>query len=198
MTRWAVGGTVLLAAAAVVAWYGVQQTGPEVVVNAPVTPAPPPAVPPPPAAPAPLARVVDVADIDPLLDPPTTPAAGVTPTGPILIAVGYEEPAPAPAPAGDVTPIPPAVEYGDGDADGDDRVEVAPPPRARPTPAALLVPTPAELVRAGWYGEAWLTDAGPQDHWYEWPPLVPDFDDPCRPARLGIFPGVVVSAGLFF
>lgn len=168
MTRWAVGGTVLLAAAAV-AWYGVPQTGPEVVVNAPVTPAPAPTVPPPPAAPAPLARVVDVADIDPLLDPPTTPAAGVTPTGPVLIAVGYEEPAPTPAAAGEVTPIPPAVEDGDGNADGDedDRVDVAPTPREVLPPAALLVPTPAELVRAGWYGDAWRADAGSQDHWYE-------------------------------
>lgn len=109
MKRWAIGGAAVLAAAAAVGWYGSARRGPEIVVNAPVTPEPAPPVPAP-AEPVMLARVVDVADIDPLLDPPVIPAAEGAP-GPVLIAVGYDEPAAAPvAPAAPAAPIPPAVE----------------------------------------------------------------------------------------
>ncbi len=125
MKRWVVGGAAVLAAAAVVGWYGATRRGPEVVVNAPATPepAPTPTVPAP-AEPAVLARVVDVADIDPLLDPPAIPTAEGA-AGPVLIAVGYEEPAPAPVVPRDVPPIPPA-------ASDDDDIEVAPMPREAP------------------------------------------------------------------
>ena len=60
-------------------------------MNAAVAAEPAPPVPPRPADPAQLARVVDVADIDPLLDPPAIPAAA-GPPGPVLTAVGYDEP----------------------------------------------------------------------------------------------------------
>ena len=119
MKRWAIGGAAVLAAAGGVGWYGAPRRGPEVVVNAPAAPEPAPPVPAP-AAPAILARVVDVTDIDPLLDPPAIPAAEGA-AGPVLIAVGYEEPAPAPVVSRDVPPIPPAA--------ADDDVEVAPMPR---------------------------------------------------------------------
>ncbi|HYH66972.1 MAG TPA: hypothetical protein VD866_19915 [Urbifossiella sp.] len=109
MTRWAIGGAMLVAVLAALAWVGGSRSGPEVVVNAAVEPEPAPPVPPRPAAPAELPHVVDVTDIDPLLDPPAIPAAGGA-TGPVLTAVGYDEPAPAPAPAGDVPPIPTAVD----------------------------------------------------------------------------------------
>lgn len=111
MTRWAIGGTVLLAGLAALACLGMTRSGPEIVVNAAVTPEPAPPVTAPPAGPE-LARVVDVTDIDPLLDPPPIPAAA-GPAAPVLTAVGFEEPAAPVAPTGDVPPIPPAVE-GDG------------------------------------------------------------------------------------
>jgi hypothetical protein len=72
-----------------------------VVVEAQASPAPP--------APLVLPNVVDVTDIDPLLDPPAIPTAeSPAPLGPMLTAVGYEEPKPLP-PAKDVVPIPPAA-----------------------------------------------------------------------------------------
>ncbi|MFO0798237.1 MAG: hypothetical protein U0804_12235 [Gemmataceae bacterium] len=108
MVRWAIGATALLAGLAALTWIGTKRTGPEIVVNAPVTPEPAPPVPPRPAEPA-LVRVVDVTDIDPLLDPPTIPAAAGG-AAPVLTAVGYEEPAAPAPPAGPVTPIPSAVD----------------------------------------------------------------------------------------
>lgn len=112
MTRWVVGGAVLVAGVGAVAWLGGTRTGPEIVVNAPVTPEPAPPVPPP-AEPVVLARVVDVTDIEGLLDPVPIPAAEGAPAGPVLTAVGYEEPAAPVAPTGDVPPIPPAAEDDD-------------------------------------------------------------------------------------
>ena len=120
MTRWAIGGAVVVLAAACFTRVGVPRSGPEIVVNGPVEPEPAPPPPPRPAPPRELARAVDVADIDPLLDPPPIPAADATPA-PVLIAVGFEEPAASPTPAADAPPIPPAAE--------DDAVEVAPMPR---------------------------------------------------------------------
>lgn len=109
MKRWAVGGAVVLAGVTAVGWYGAARRGPEVVVNAPVRPDPAPPVPAP-AEPVVLARVVDVTDIDPLLDPPAIPAAAGA-AGPVLTAVGYEEVSPPPAAAAlPAAPIPPAVE----------------------------------------------------------------------------------------
>jgi hypothetical protein len=110
MTRWAIGGVAVVTMAAAVLHFGSRRTGPEVVVDAPVTPEPAPPAPARPAAPAPLAQVVNVADIDPLLDPPAVPAAAGTPAGPVLTAVGYEGAAAPPAPASATAPIPPAVE----------------------------------------------------------------------------------------
>lgn len=107
MTRWAIGGTMLLAGLAAVACVGFTRSGPEIVVNAEVTPEPAPPVLPRAADPE-LPRVFDVADIDPLLDPPPAPA--VVGPAPVLTAVGYEEPAAATPPTGDVPPIPPAEE----------------------------------------------------------------------------------------
>ncbi|HEX4608627.1 MAG TPA: hypothetical protein VH092_10525 [Urbifossiella sp.] len=191
MTRWVVGGVVVLATAAAVAWYGVPRTGPEVVVNAPVTPEPAPPVPAgrPKAEPVLLARVVDVADIDPLLDPPPAPAAAGPPAGPVLTAVGYEEPAPPPPAAGAVPPIPPAAE--------DDPVEVAPPPREVAPPLSLLsAPVPLEDVRAGWYGESRLPacevstatgDDHPRDFWHDWKPFPPDYLRSREGGGVGIF-----------
>lgn len=115
MTRWAIGGTLLLAGLAALACVGMTRSGPEIVVNAAVTPEPAPPVPQRPVGPE-LPRVFDVADIDPLLDPPAIPiAAG--PAAPVLTAVGYDEPAAPMPPAGEVPPIPPAAgdaEPGDG------------------------------------------------------------------------------------
>ena len=226
MIRWAIGGTVLLAAAAGLVWVGGSRSGPEIVVNAPVTPEPAPPAPvrPAPAEPAPLARVVDVADIDPLLDPPPLPAADRTPA-PVLIAVGFEEPAAGAAPAADVPPIPPAAE--------DEPAAAAPPCndtydyRVRGTglvATALdhlpyqtiywactsdvftahprtLGELPVESVRTGWYGDNWGQIEGQvPDFWAEWVPFPAGFgaDWPVRERRPQIIIGLWCGVGLFF
>jgi hypothetical protein len=104
MKWWLIGGTGL---AVLGAWVYLHQSprpagpapAPAVVVQAEATPAVP--------AP-PLDRVVDVTDLDPLLDPPAIPQADA-PAGPVLIRVGYEEPA-APAAPQNVRPIPKALD----------------------------------------------------------------------------------------
>jgi len=203
MTRWAIGGVVLLAGLAALVCVGRARTGPEIVVNAPAEPAPAPPVQPRPAEPAPD-RAVDVTDIDPLLDPPTIPAA--TGAGvPVITAVGYEEPAPAPPPAGPVPPIPPAA--------GDDE-PAAESPLARLSLRPQLVevvddclrqipvPTglgelPVRAVRAGWYGdECSLMEGNVVDFWAEWSLSPPRVVNP-RPSYQ-IETGYVRNGGLFF
>lgn len=185
MVRWLAGAAAVLAAVAVVVTLGGRRTGPEIVVNAPVTPEPAPPVPDRPAAPALLPAVVTVADIDPLLDPPAIPPADVAPAGPVLTAVGFEEPA-APAPAApNPPPIPPAA--GDDDA----------------PPVSLGGPLPVDRVRAGWYGDRWGTLVGPvADYWVERAPVPTGVGDDGRHPGTPEFPGVrhkiTVGVGLYF
>jgi hypothetical protein len=61
------------------------------------------------SAPAVIQQVVDVADIDPLLDPPPTPPADSAVAGPILTRVGYQEAPPPKTFPTDVKPIPKAT-----------------------------------------------------------------------------------------
>lgn len=202
MTRWAIGGVVLLAGLAALVCVGRARTGPEAVVNAPVEPQPAPPVPPRPAEPAPD-RVVDVTDIDPLLDPPATHAA-TGPAAPVLTAVGYEEPVPTPPPASPVTPIPPAVEDEPAAAEsplarlslrpplvdvGDFMMEIRVPPG--------LGELPVRAVRAGWYGdECSLMEGKVVDFWAEWSLSPPRVVNP-QPSYQ-IETGYVRDGGLFF
>jgi hypothetical protein len=58
-----------------------------------------------------LTQVVDVTDIDSLLDPPPIPvAAASVESGPMLIRVGYEEPAAVKPAETPVVPIPKAAD----------------------------------------------------------------------------------------
>jgi len=205
MTRWAIGGTMLLAGLAALVCVGMTRSGPEIVVNAAVTPEPAPPVSPRPVEPE-LPRVFDVADIDPLLDPPPTPAAA-GPAAAELTAVGYEEPAAPAPPVGDVPPIPPAA--------GDDepaaaapvgtaiaRLTLRPPGfdvfddtlRVVPFPAGLGE-LPVRTVRAGWYGDdRGQIDGKVLDFWAEWVPLPPGFEHAAP--SLNFRPSV--GFGLFF
>lgn len=221
MTRWLIGGTMLLAGLAALACVGLTRSGPEIVVDAAVTPEPAPPAPPRPAEPE-LPRVVDVADIDPLLDPPPPPAAAGP--APVLTAVGYEEPAAPVPPAGAVPPIPPAAQdepaaaASPGDSDPSYRVR-----DAGAVPAALdqlpfgtihwtcvgdwlkahpltLGELPVASVRSGWYGDGWGRIEGKvADFWAEWVPFPPGFvtASPAYPTPPGGH-GVGVGVGLFF
>jgi len=68
-----------------------------------------PDAPPAPLPAAVLDRVVDVADIDHLLEPPPIPTPDHATTGPTIIRVGYEEPAAAPISGNPVPAIPKAA-----------------------------------------------------------------------------------------
>ncbi|MDB5306851.1 MAG: hypothetical protein JWO38_1053 [Gemmataceae bacterium] len=122
MKKWVIGGALLAAV-------GIYFAFPPRTTSVPaVTTDPAPAgvaATPVPAAPVLLAKVVDVTDIDPLLDPPTIPVSEpAAPAGSALTAVGYEDPAPrATQPAPGAPPIPPA------DESEAPAVEVAPVPR---------------------------------------------------------------------
>lgn len=127
MKMWVIGGAVVatVGVGAFVATTKPEPASSVVVQPEPVVTAAPAAIP---ALPVPqvLTEVVDVTDIDPLLDPPVIPVAEPSaPAGPMLSAVGFEEPAPVVtrSPA-TVTPIPPAQD------DDTPAVEVAPMPRA--------------------------------------------------------------------
>jgi hypothetical protein len=65
-----------------------------------------------PPAPVVLAQVVDVTDIDALLDPPAIPASDPPAAGPMVTAVGFDDPPapPVPPPAAAVVPIPAATD----------------------------------------------------------------------------------------
>lgn len=113
MKTWMLGGVIGALAGASLYLTLAQRSSPPPAV--PVGSAAPQAVTTaPPKLPVPLVlpQVVDVTDIDPLLDPPTIPAAEpAAPAGPTITRVGYEEAAPMPVvPAADVKPIPPAVD----------------------------------------------------------------------------------------
>jgi hypothetical protein len=116
MKHWMLGG-VAVVGVGVAVYFATTWTEP---VPVPVHPPPPPVVAAPPSvppAPVVLAEVIDVANIDPLLDPPARPVTG---------APFDADPAVVPARATTTVPIfiPPARE--------DDALEVAPMPRLAP------------------------------------------------------------------
>jgi len=108
MAKWLIGGSLLAGAVVGVCYLGSPKPIPPVAMpGEPITIAAIPA----PEVSVPM-QVVEVTDIDMLLDPPPIPAAEPrTSSGPVVTAVGYDEPAMPPLrPASAVVPIPPAAE----------------------------------------------------------------------------------------
>ena len=112
MTRWSIGGVVVIAVIGGICYLNAtKRTPPALSLTPRVVPVTvnAVAVPTPPAKPT---AVIEVTDIDPFLDPPVSPMPKpVRPIGTVHTALGVEIGTPEPVkPASAVIPIPPAVD----------------------------------------------------------------------------------------